>query len=390
MEAKIKNNERVLLLGHFPKGEPTGASMGYELLIDGFKRKGYAFASVDLSLGGHAKKVGALSIRRSWYSLLIIVSAWLKIPRVNTIYMTISNSLLGFVRDFFIIWAGIISKKRIVLHLKGGGYREFYDNQPILCQRIIKSTLARSTHIIVLGELLREQFAFVPGIQKKVKVIPNGLPKALTPPHDHKPKTLPARGEPVRLLYLSNMHPAKGYMDLLGACALLKNESFSNFRCDFCGAFMQTISQNYTLTLKEQKEEFFKRISALNLADHVSYEGVVDGERKEKLLRQAHIFILPTYHPWEGQPISIIEALAYSTPIISTRLNGIPEQLIDGYNGIFVPPQNPVDIAKAIKLIISNRSKYAEMSCNARKHFEENFTSEVHLNRLIGVIRDTF
>lgn len=389
MKAMIKDNERVLLLGHFPKGEPTGASMGYELLIDGFNLKGYAFATVDLSPGGHAKKIGAFSLKKSWYSFLVIVSAWLKIPRVRTVYMTISSSRWGFVRDFFIIWASSIFRKRIVLHLKGGGYREFYDSLPRLYQRIIKSTLARSTHIVVLGELLREQFAFVPGIRKKVIVIPNGLPKGLTPPQNHNPKSLPAKGESINLLYLSNMHPAKGYMDLLEACALLKNEGFSPFRCDFCGAFMQTILQRYALGPDEQKVEFFRRVSALNLGDHVSCEGVVHGERKQQLLRQAHIFILPTYHPWEGQPISIIEAMAFATPIISTRHKGIPEELIDGYNGYFVEAQNPDDIAEKIKKLISDQNKYAKMSHNARKYFEREFTREKHLERLIPLITNS-
>jgi glycosyltransferase involved in cell wall biosynthesis len=244
--------------------------------------------------------------------------------------------------------------------------------------------LSQAAHIIVLGELLRKQFNFVPGIEKKIKVIPNGLPEGLRT--DCCKKTLPEKGQKVRFLFLSNLLPSKGYLDLLEACAQLKRQGFRDFVCDFCGEFAQTIADRDACGSEGQRKEFFERISSGGLDNHAVCHGTVRGEQKEKLLRQAHVFIMPTYHPWEGQPISIIEALAFATPVISTRNNGIPEEVIDGYNGFFVEPQNPNDIARVIKQIIADQSKYAEMSRNAREHFDRNFTRLMHLRRLMAVI----
>lgn len=46
---------------------------------------------------------------------------------------------------------------------------------------------------------------------------------------------------------------------------------------------------------------------------------------KERLLNMADAYILPSYN--EGLPISILEAMSYSLPIISTNVGGIPEIL---------------------------------------------------------------
>lgn len=380
--------KKILLVGPCPKDEVSGAGMGFQSLVDGFEKTVFPFAVVDSVRGGSQRKIGVFSLRRVWYSILIVLSAWRKMFHSHTVYMTVSCSSLGFLRDFFIIWGASILRKRVLLHLHGGGYKKFYESQARTYQRVIKRTLACATHIIVLGELLRRQFDFVPGVEKKIKVVPNGLPKGLR--RDCCKKTLPEKGQKVRLLYLSNLLPSKGYLDLLEACARLKRQGFRDFVCDFCGEFVQTVVDRDACILEEQRKDFYQRISTYKLENHVIYHGTVRGKQKEELLRQAHIFILPTYYPWEGQPISIIEALAFATPVISTRNNGIPEEVIEGYNGLFVEPRNPADIARAINQIIADKSKYAEMSRNAHKYFEKKFTSEVHLSRMMEVICGTF
>ncbi|MGY2575701.1 glycosyltransferase family 4 protein [Vibrio sp. C8] len=78
-----------------------------------------------------------------------------------------------------------------------------------------------------------------------------------------------------------------------------------------------------------------------------------------ELLREADIFILPSYH--EGMCTSISEAISYGLPIIGTNIAGIRE-MVDG-NGILVEPKNSDDLAEGIRFMLSiNRSKLSEMS----------------------------
>jgi glycosyltransferase involved in cell wall biosynthesis len=135
-----------------------------------------------------------------------------------------------------------------------------------------------------------------------------------------------------------------------------------------------------------RQAQFIKLIEDSGLEKCVAYHGVVVGRRKEELIKLAHLFVLPTSYPWEGQPISIIEALAFGTPVVATRYRGIPEQVIDGYNGFLVAPNAPEDIAGAVKKIATDSDLYSTLSRNAISHFQGNFTQEVHLHRLISVI----
>lgn len=95
---------------------------------------------------------------------------------------------------------------------------------------------------------------------------------------------------------------------------------------------------------------------------------------------------MPTFYSWEGQPLSIIEALAFGTPIISTYHKGIPEQVKDEYNGYLIKTNDPQEIIDAILKGIKSPDNYSTLSKNAIKHFQDHFTREVHLKRLISLI----
>lgn len=54
------------------------------------------------------------------------------------------------------------------------------------------------------------------------------------------------------------------------------------------------------------------------------------------MLNGADVYVLPSYK--EGLPISILEAMSYSLPVISTRVGGIPEIIMNGKNGLLINP----------------------------------------------------
>lgn len=162
-----------------------------------------------------------------------------------------------------------------------GGYKEFYLNQSSLFQKLICNTLAKSDHIIVLGELLRDQFYFVPDIDKKLKVIPNGLTTNLNTKLAQI-KSLPSTNQNLRLLYLSNLIPSKGYLALLDACIKLIQDYDVKLICDFCGEFNKTAVDDQSLDIKTQREEFFEKNKKAGLENSIVYHGTVSGEKKKK------------------------------------------------------------------------------------------------------------
>lgn len=100
-------------------------------------------------------------------------------------------------------------------------------------------------------------------------------------------------------------------------------------------------------------------ISKYGLNDIVSFEGWVSGDKKINLLNKVDAYILPSYH--EGLPISILEAMSYSLPIISTNVGGIPEILKNGENGFIITPGDKDAIYRAILELMNNEKLRMDM-----------------------------
>jgi glycosyltransferase involved in cell wall biosynthesis len=182
------------------------------------------------------------------------------------------------------------------------------------------------------------------------------------------------------------MIPSKGYLEVLEACYILYVQRGIPIQCDFCGAFLATVNDSIEISPVEAEAAFRHLVDGKGLAEVVHYHGTVRGARKREILQEANIFILPTLYPWEGQPISIIEALAYGLPVIATRYRGIPEQVIDGRNGFLLEEKSPQAIADAVEKLWRDPMLYQQFSQHAVQHYRQNFTREAHLNRLIPVI----
>ena len=79
-----------------------------------------------------------------------------------------------------------------------------------------------------------------------------------------------------------------------------------------------------------------------------------------KSISECRFFVLPSYR--EGTPRSVLEAMATGRPIITTDVPGCRETVIQGKNGLLVPPKNSRSLANAmIKLLKSSEDKIQSM-----------------------------
>lgn len=372
-----------LLVGHRTTARVAGVSLGFEMLIDGFRERDLPHRIVDLASAGKTAQPGRFRLRRAARFVGIFVRYLSLLPATRRVYMTISTSRWGFVRDAAFIWSARVFKKRTILHLKGGGYRNFYGQSPAWLKAFIRATLGGVDALVVLGEQLRDQFCFLPDPVARIRVVHNGLPET-HPGLLCREKALPD-DEPVRILYLSNMIPSKGYWDVLEACSELMARNI-DFRCSFCGEFLDIAEGEAGRSAVDAEREFLRAIRERGLTGNVQYHGVVRGDEKVGHFRRAHVFMLPTSYPWEGQPISIIEALAGGIPVVATPHRGITDQVIDRVNGVLVSPGRPDRLAEAVCWIIEGPTRYQELCRNAHRHYVEHFSREAHLHKLTGVI----
>ena len=109
----------------------------------------------------------------------------------------------------------------------------------------------------------------------------------------------------------------------------------------------------------------------LRLSGNVRFLGWVGPEQRDQILKEADIFILPSYN--EGLPMAILEAMAWGLPIITTPVGGIPEVLIQGQNGLLVEPGNVNQLSKSIQYLMQDmalRQSMGKCSRETAKSFD--------------------
>ncbi|MGL6072313.1 glycosyltransferase family 4 protein, partial [Craterilacuibacter sp.] len=197
----------------------------------------------------------------------------------------------------------------VVFHLHGSDLKPWYAAQPQWRKNWIRRVLEQCAAVLVLSESWR---GFVLDIAPAARV---------TVLHNYV--DLPA--EPLRqwqqgrvtLLFLGLVGLRKGIFDLLPA--------FKQALAACPELFLQIGGNGEIEAAKRQAAE-------LGIASQVEFAGWVDGARKEALLAGADIVVLPSYN--EGMPISLMEAMGWALPVISTTVGGIPELVRDGEDGL--------------------------------------------------------
>lgn len=86
----------------------------------------------------------------------------------------------------------------------------------------------------------------------------------------------------------------------------------------------------------------------------------------------------------DGIPVVLMEAMSQSVPVISTRLSGIPELVVDAKTGLLAEPGNPADLAARIDQLLGSTELRDALSAAARTHVEREFGQPANLDRLIG------
>jgi glycosyltransferase involved in cell wall biosynthesis len=114
------------------------------------------------------------------------------------------------------------------------------------------------------------------------------------------------------------------------------------------------------------------RIRDLGLRGHVHLLGWRD--EAFKLMAAADVVSLTSR--WEGAPYTLLEAMAWSRPVVATAVNGCPEIVVDGGTGFLVPPGDTTAWARRIIDLLSEPAMAAAMGRAGRRRVEERFSQQ--------------
>jgi glycosyltransferase involved in cell wall biosynthesis len=170
---------------------------------------------------------------------------------------------------------------------------------------------------------------------------------------------------------MAHFRPSKDYQTLFDAIPLIKNE---DFRVDILGHM-------YQLAWPQQK------INDLKIADKVRLLGFKNNS--EYYLQQADALVLSSFN--EGMPNAILEAMAYSKPIVASEIDGIKELLTACDCGFLFHQGSAQDLAdKMDRVMAMSVSERSQLSSRGREYVIKHFAEEVVLNKWLEVVNTFF
>ncbi len=283
-------------------------------------------------------KLSNVIVRVGWfvYSSIKLTLRMLTDKNVKVLHLhTAADG--SFWRKSLLVKLGHWMGRKVVLHVHASRFKDFYNEASPKKKERILQTLHSVDVLIVLSHSWKEWFASL-GIPKDKIVILHNITSYPT-----KIESAKVNDGKLHFLFMGEIGQRKGVFDIL--LALTKH------REELEGKMELRIGGN------KHEEELKKAIQEGDLQGMVKFEGWVGGNKKLQLLNWADVFILPSFN--EGLPISILEAMSYGHPIISTPVGGIPEVVESGKNGILVTPGNEEEIFGAMNYYVYNQDKIA-------------------------------
>ena len=229
----------------------------------------------------------------------------------------------------------------------------------------LKKVLQRADRILTNSPRYIETSPWLQPVKDKCQAVPIGVDtQRFAPPEQ------PYAGTPT-LLFVGRLRYYKGLDTLIAALAELPDVHLK----------LVGIGPMYA-SLQEQ-------VNALKLQERVHFLGEIHDEHLPALYHQAHIFVLPANARSEAYGIVLGEAQASGLPCVSTELGtGTSWVVQDGVTGRVVVPQAPTAMATAIREMLSDPARLAEMGQAGRKRAETEFTYQRMTERVMRVYQE--
>lgn len=252
---------------------------------------------------------------------LLLIDRNIKIVHIHT------ASYKRFYFNTFYLRIAKFFKKKVIMHIHGGGFAEYYNTNP----NWIKRKLLECDIIVALTESWKLFFEKTVGCNNVIQI-----DNIIEPPQYIQTVT---DSSCKHFLFLGKVCREKGIYDLLEVIKMNKNELNAKMLLHIGGG--------------GEIEKLKKYIEENSLQKIVKFEGWLSGDKKVSLLNSCDTYILPSYT--EGLPISILEALSYGHYILSTNVGGIPEIITCKDEGLLITPGDKKALYSAIKHIIENK-----------------------------------
>ena len=241
----------------------------------------------------------------------------------------------------------------VINHIHGADFNQFYKNAGVIKRNIVREVYGKCTVLIALSQEWRDNLCqIVPS--SRIRIIEN-----YSILHEDALEDRINRQCNNRVLFLGELGRRKGCYDIPAVVKDVQNE-IPDVRFVLCGSGAD----------QEQVKTLF--------SSNVEFPGWVRNDEKDRLLRESDIFFLPSYN--EGMPMSVLDAMGYGLPIVSTKVGGIP-RIVTG-NGVCCNPGDTKAMSQAIITYLKDNCVRSEAGKASLDIVKSHFLLESHLAKL--------
>lgn len=230
--------------------------------------------------------------------------------------------------------------KKVIVHIHGGGFIDFYDHLSIKKRLSIKKMLNKADCVIALSNEWKEIYVEKFGLSNCI-VVENGIDVDF-----YRNSINNVDSFRKSFLFLGRLVKGKGVYDLIKAVSLVK-ERVPDIKIYLAG-------DGEIDVIKE-------KIDSLSMNENIILVGWADDTLKRDLLSKVSTVVLPSYH--EALPMCILEGMACGKLILSTNVGAIPE-VVQESNGILITAGDIHAMAEAMFRIAATEMDLESISCN--------------------------
>lgn len=280
---------------------------------------------------------------RRWLRLVaspLSLAATIRRHRPAILHVNSSLNAGAFWRDLVYMMVARLHGVRVVCQIHGGKLPQAFLGRTTVAHALLRRLLALPDALVVLAEAEVAAYRrFLP--HQRVALIPNGIDCSGV----DAPRPAPPADAPLRMVYCGRLVGGKGLEELATGLSAARR---------------QGVDATLTIVGSGTDEGRLRALTAqLRLDDVVTFAGAAHGEEKADLLRQADVFLLPSYS--EGLPFALLEAMAAGNAVIATRVGAIPDVVVPGIHGMLVPPRDATALADAIVCMARDHAALARM-----------------------------
>jgi len=214
-----------------------------------------------------------------------------------------------------------------------------------------KFSLRRVDRMICVSNSLAGYMRELGHDSEKLRVVSNGV----APMQSAQPRTASKGVWTIGTMAL--FRPRKGTEVLLDALKILKDKG-TEVKLRAVGPF----------ETPEYEAEILQQVDRLQIGDMVQWTGFQTDVNKQ--LDQMDVFVLPSLYG-EGLPMVVLEAMANAVPVVAADVEGIPEAVRDGIDGLIFEPAKAQDLAEKLDSLIGDGERLTKMSRSSLRRQRE-------------------